>query len=49
MTKLSLIHIYYAKRQLTWFKRYNDMQWFNISEYESDKLCLEDIFKWLKK
>lgn len=40
---------HYAKRQLTWFKRYNDMQWFNISEYESDKLCLEDIFKWLKK
>ena len=40
---------HYAKRQLTWFKRYTDMQWFNISEYESDKLCLEDIFKWLKK
>lgn len=40
---------HYAKRQLTWFKRYTDMQWFNISEYESDALCLEDIFKWLKK
>lgn len=40
---------HYAKRQLTWFKRYTDMQWFNISEYESDELCLEDIFKWLKK
>ena len=40
---------HYAKRQLTWFKRYTDMRWFNISEYESDELCLEDIFKWLKK
>lgn len=39
---------HYAKRQLTWFKRYTDMRWFNISEYENDKLCLEDIFKWLK-
>lgn len=40
---------HYAKRQLTWFKRYKDMTWFNISEYDSDESCLEDIFKWLKK
>lgn len=40
---------HYAKRQLTWFKRYEDMQWFNISEYDSDEACLEDIFKWLEK
>lgn len=40
---------HYAKRQLTWFKRYQDMQWFNISEYDSDAACLEDIFKWIKK
>lgn len=39
----------YAKRQLTWFRRYQDMQWFNISQYDSDESCLEDIFKWLKK
>lgn len=39
----------YAKRQLTWFRRYEDMKWFNISEYESDEACLEDIFTWLKK
>ena len=39
----------YAKRQLTWFRRYEDMKWFNISEYESDEDCLEDIFTWLKK
>lgn len=40
---------HYAKRQLTWFKRYKDMKWFNISEYDSDTDCLEEIFKWLEK
>jgi len=39
----------YAKRQLTWFRRYEDMKWFNISEYESEKDALEDITKWLKR
>ena len=39
----------YAKRQLTWFRRYDDMKWFDISEYEDDNACLEDIFKWLTK
>lgn len=39
----------YAKRQLTWFKRYEDMQWFDISTYENDEACLEEIFKWLEK
>lgn len=40
---------HYAKRQLTWFKRYKDMKWFNISEYDSNADCLEEIFKWLEK
>ena len=40
---------HYAKRQLTWFRRYDQMKWFNISEYDSDLHCLEDIFKWLEK
>lgn len=35
---------HYAKRQLTWFRRYNDMKWFNLSE---DKL--EDILEWVEK
>ncbi len=39
----------YAKRQLTWFKRYKDMQWFDISTYENDEACLKEIFKWLEK
>lgn len=40
---------HYAKRQLTWFKRYRDMKWFNISEYDSDADCLKEIFQWLEK
>ncbi|MFQ9893279.1 MAG: tRNA (adenosine(37)-N6)-dimethylallyltransferase MiaA [Emergencia sp.] len=39
----------YAKRQLTWFRRYKEMTWFNLSEYDSDQSCLEDIFQWLKR
>ena len=34
----------YAKRQLTWFKRYDDMKWFNLS-YEG----VGDMLSWLKK
>ena len=40
---------HYAKRQITWFKRYEDMKWFNISEYSSDDEAIEEIIKWLKK
>lgn len=40
---------HYAKRQLTWFKRYKEMQWFNISDYPSDQDCLKEIYKWLEK
>lgn len=38
-----------AKRQLTWFRRYPDINWFNISEYENDEKCIEVIIDWLKK
>lgn len=38
-----------AKRQMTWFRRYKDMKWFNISDYSSDEKCLEDIYRWLQK
>lgn len=36
---------HYAKRQLTWLRRYPDMLWFNLSEYETDKKALSDIFE----
>jgi tRNA dimethylallyltransferase len=47
LTKRNTRHL--AKRQLTWFRRYKEMKWFNISEYESEKACMEDIFIWLEK
>lgn len=38
-----------AKRQLTWFKRYENMKWFNLSELASQADALEEIFKWLRE
>lgn len=35
----------YAKRQLTWLRRYQDMIWFNLSEYESEEKALSAIFE----
>ena len=37
-----------AKRQLTWFRRYEDMKWFNLSEYESDDAAAGEIIKWVQ-
>ena len=34
----------YAKRQITWFKRYKDMKWFNLSNDS-----LEDILGWIEE
>lgn len=35
---------HYAKRQLTWLKRYPDMHWFNLSDYKTDEEALSAIF-----
>ena len=40
---------HYAKRQLTWFKRYSDMEWFNLSEDQNEGESLERIVAWLNK
>ncbi len=37
----------FAKRQMTWFRRYPDMKWFNVSEYPDENKCLEDILAYL--
>ena len=39
----------YAKRQLTWFRRYDQMQWFDLSTYNSGDEALEDMLSWLKR
>ncbi len=38
-----------AKRQLTWFRRYEDMKWFNISDYAGDEEAIEEILGWLRE
>ncbi|MBE6031828.1 MAG: tRNA (adenosine(37)-N6)-dimethylallyltransferase MiaA [Clostridiales bacterium] len=38
----------YAKRQITWFKRYPGIQWFNISEYPSREAALEALTAYLR-
>lgn len=40
---------HYAKRQLTWFRRYDRMKWFNLSEYLNDDKAYEEIEEWLRK
>lgn len=37
-----------AKRQLTWFRRYDEMTWFNLSKYGSDEEGIGDVITWLK-
>jgi tRNA dimethylallyltransferase len=36
---------HYAKRQMTWLRRYQNMIWFNLSEYRFDDAALSDIFE----
>ncbi len=36
---------HYAKRQLTWFKRYSFINWYNLSNYSSKENLLKDIIK----
>lgn len=38
---------HYAKKQLTWFRRYDKMKWYNISDFDSDEDAIEEIETWL--
>ena len=40
---------HYAKKQLTWFRRYEKMKWFDISGYDNDEDAFEDMKEWLLK
>lgn len=37
----------YAKRQLTWFRRYKDAKWFNLDEYEDNENLKKDIVSYI--
>ncbi|MEF9990660.1 MAG: tRNA (adenosine(37)-N6)-dimethylallyltransferase MiaA [Romboutsia sp.] len=39
----------YAKRQITWFKRYDDAMWYDLDEYDSIKQLQEDILNHIEK
>lgn len=39
---------HYAKRQMTWFKRYEDLKWFHLDQYAGEEEALEDMIKWVK-
>ncbi|MDD4563869.1 MAG: tRNA (adenosine(37)-N6)-dimethylallyltransferase MiaA [Eubacteriales bacterium] len=34
---------HYAKRQLTWFRRYTDMAWFNLSDFKTDEKAISSV------
>ncbi len=40
---------HYAKKQLTWFRRYDKIKWYNISEYPDDAAAIEGITGWLEE
>ncbi len=48
LARIQLHTRHYAKRQLTWFRRYADMTWFNLSEYGDAAAAEEAIIAWLR-
>ena len=40
---------HYAKRQMTWFRRYKDMKWFDLDAYGSKEQAIEEIILWLRE
>lgn len=39
----------YAKRQLTWFKRYQDAKWFDLDKYQDIEILKGDIINHIEK
>lgn len=38
----------YAKRQITWFKRYKDSKWFDLGKYNNMEMLKEDILNFIE-
>ena len=36
----------YAKRQITWFKRYKESKWFDLDKYDNSEILKEDILNY---
>ena len=39
---------HYAKRQMTWFRRYDDMKWFDLSDYETPDAAVSDMLGYIR-
>jgi len=40
---------HYAKRQLTWLRRYDKIRWINLSEYLASAMVIKEIEEWLNQ
>ena len=40
---------HYAKKQLTWFRRYDKIKWCNISDFGSDEEAVEEVISWVRR
>ena len=40
---------HYAKRQFTWFKRYDEMEWFDLTGVQEYESVIQEIEEWLRK
>ena len=40
---------HFAKRQLTWFRRYDQARWLDISEYKDEDTAFEVMMQWLQR
>ena len=38
----------YAKRQITWFKRYKERKWFDLDKYDNSEILKEDILNYIE-
>ena len=38
----------YAKRQITWFRRYKDAKWFNLDEYKDLNVLEKDVLSYIE-
>ena len=39
---------HYAKRQMTWFRRYDDMKWFDLSSYDDEEAAVSDMLRYIR-
>ena len=38
----------YAKRQITWFKRYENSKWFDLDKYDDKEILKEEILDYIE-